>query len=756
MIEAIAWWFALEILGLISLPLAFLLFHRLPDRGYTLSKALGLLAISYLLWLSASLGLLPNSRGSIVLLLIALGAVNLYLLGRCQGFLAELRRRASLIATAEVLFTALFFLCVFARAHNPDIAATEKPMDFAFLNAILRSEHFPPHDPWLSGYTISYYYFGYLMAAVLTCLSGVAPSIGFNLALASLLALAALGAFGLGYGLIAGEGGRARALGLGLLAAFLLVGLANLEGLLELLYAHGWGSGDFWSWVTVKGLASPYQSAHWYPDQPWWWWRATRVIDTVVAGKSLDYAITEFPFFSFLLGDLHPHVMALPFGMLALALSLNLHLSPEAKGLAWARDNTARLLGVAICLGALGFLNSWDFPTYALILLGTLFLNRGGAGLGQCAIVAVVVVALSLALYTPFYGGMAVSLGAGAAEAGLGLPVGLWGGPGTRPWHFLLLWGPLAFAIGCYLFSAVRGGWALALAVIVLWVVGEASGVGMLSPLARRLWLALPLAAAGMLWAARRRTKDMPPQETQRFVLLVVVVALLLLWGCEFFYIRDVFGNRMNTVFKFYYQAWALLAIASAYALYYLSQRLRGAWRLLWGGSLGLLILAASVYPIASLMSKTDAFSGTPNLDGLAFVARGNAAEYRAVQWLNNEVPGAPVIAEAVGEEWGEYSRVSARTGLPTVLGWAGHEVQWRGSERPFRDREEDVARLYRSQDPAEVAAIVAKYGISYVYVGHLERAKYSLLGVFPRLMTAAFQGDGVTIYKVVDGGIGR
>ena len=169
-----------------------------------------------------------------------------------------------------------------------------------------------------------------------------------------------------------------------------------------------------------------------------------------------------------------------------------------------------------------------------------------------------------------------------------------------------------------------------------------------------------------------------------------------------------------------------------------------------------MLILAASIYPAASLMTKTAAFAGAPTLDGLAFVAKGNAAEHRALQWLNDEVSGAPVIAEAVGEEWGEYSRVSARTGLPTILGWAGHEVQWRGSDRLFRGREADVARLYQSQDPVEVSALIEKYHISYVYVGHLERAKYSPLGVFPESMAVAFESDGVTIYQVVDGGVGR
>ncbi len=219
MIHALSWWLGIEILGLAALPLAWRLFRNLPDRGYPLAKPLGILLTSYLVWLSCSFGFLANTRSAIVVCLLVVAALSAlyYWRGRGTsgsgtaresgngrpGLLEFTRRNRQLIVANEVLFAVAFGLWVVVRAYNPEIAGTEKPMDFAFLNAILRSEYFPPLDPWLSGFAISYYYFGYLVMAVVTKLSGVPSEVAFNLAIALLLALAANGAFSLTYNLVA-------------------------------------------------------------------------------------------------------------------------------------------------------------------------------------------------------------------------------------------------------------------------------------------------------------------------------------------------------------------------------------------------------------------------------------------------------------------------------------------------------------------------------------------------------------------------
>ena len=210
MLATLSWWFVLQLFTLAVLPLAWRLFARLPGRGYPLAKALGLLLVAYLLWLGATLHVLPNSfGGAVVALLIVAGAS--WWLGRdgwrrdadgARPLAAWLKANRWLVLATELLF--LFVLVGWAafRAYNPDIAGTEKPMEFAFVNGILRSPLFPPQDPWLSGYGISYYYFGYVMLAALVNLTGVDPAIAFNLGVALWYALVMIGAFGVVYDLV--------------------------------------------------------------------------------------------------------------------------------------------------------------------------------------------------------------------------------------------------------------------------------------------------------------------------------------------------------------------------------------------------------------------------------------------------------------------------------------------------------------------------------------------------------------------------
>ncbi|MEK7806904.1 MAG: DUF2298 domain-containing protein, partial [Chloroflexota bacterium] len=329
MIDALGWLVAVEILGLLALPLSFLLFRRLPDRGFTLAKPLGLVLFSYVLWLAGLTHLVPNSRVTIALIL-AIGAAvaGLALRSAAPAFKSFLKDEWRTLLAAEAVFLLFFLLWLGITSESPAINHTEKPMDFGFMNAVIQNRFFPPEDPWLAGHSISYYYFGHFMMAFLAKLTAIPSSIGYNLAVSLVPALVGIGSFGLLYNLVRlSGGGRRTAIGFGLAGPALVMLIGNLEGALEFVHAQGWGSAGFWDWVGIKGLEGGRAAGSGaFPDQPWWWWRATRVIDTLAAGQSLDYTITEFPVFSFILGDLHPHMMSLPFLVLGLSLGLNLFL----------------------------------------------------------------------------------------------------------------------------------------------------------------------------------------------------------------------------------------------------------------------------------------------------------------------------------------------------------------------------------------------------------------------------------------------
>src|SRR3989304_6314699 len=326
-----AWWVVIQVIGAVAFPIGCVFFNRLPDRGYAFSKVLGLLLVGYLLWIGAVTGVISNSRGSIQLILLALAVVAIVIVGRKREEIGEfLRERWSYIFFVEALFLTAFVVAAWLRSYVPDLIGTEKPYEFAYLNSILRSEQLPPNDPWLSGFYLSYYYFGFVMIAAVIKRTAVPASIGLF--------------------------------------------LGNLEGLLELMAAHRVGPESLYAWVDIDGLnlTDAGGTKEWYPDKFFWWWRSTRIPS--------NWDIKEYPFFSFLLGDLHPHVMVMPFTMLTAAMGFNLLRAGEVLDHRWALRNPALFLIVAGIVGALSFLNAWSLPPSLALLSLAVFACNWRAG----------------------------------------------------------------------------------------------------------------------------------------------------------------------------------------------------------------------------------------------------------------------------------------------------------------------------------------------------------------------------------------
>ena len=798
MVDALIWLLSIELLGLLALPLGFVLFHRLPDRGYTLAKPLALILGSYLLWVLGLSHIAPNTRATILGILVLGGLIAFLIIWRNrESMLAFVRREWPWLLAAEGIFLGFFILWALIVSEVPSISHTEKPMDFAFLNAVLQSRFFPVEDPWLAGQSISYYYFGHFTMAFLTHITGIASNIGYNLSVSLVPAMAAMGAFGLVNNLIRLSGGsRKAALGFGLMAPALLLLAGNLEGALEFIHALGWGGDGFWTWAGVKGLEAGATGSSAFPNDFWWWWRATRVIDTLSGGQSLDYTITEFPMFSFLLGDLHPHVVSLPFVILGLSISLNLFLSPGKFGPAWLWRHPVESGVIALIIGSLAFINTWDFPLLAALLSITVLLRAYGQNQGnlpaasvRSAFMLIPILAVAVILFFPFYQTL------GGQVSGI-LPLT---GVGSRPISFLLVMGLFLFLSASFVLRQT-GGLSrpslreapavllilvvalLPLAVwtaIVLIVTAFSDGAtAAITKLVTRTLFVLPgLAIVVLAGASATQRILLRRDQVVAFPLLLLATAFYLLVGVELYFVADSFGNRMNTVFKVYYQAWLLLAVAGAYGLYFwfshsrvsvepettnrqpvapvVVRRAVRSGRYAWTGVLAVLLLASAYYPLAAVLDRTGiagerhTFSDN-TLDGLAFVADANQGEYAAIEWLRDQAPWGRIV-EAVGDDYSEYGRISGSTGLPTVLGWKGHELQWRGGSGLLDGRDEDITKIYQSDDPHEVGRLLKKYGVTYVYFGHREISSYGGLRLphLDGLLETVFDQDGVVIYKV-------
>ncbi len=368
LIAAFAWLLTIELYALAALPLAYCVFSRLPDRGYAFSKALGLLSVTYAGWLIGLSHTLPNSRWTVLLGLLAVAGLS-WLVGRRR--FPEMRRyaRASAptLVVVESLLIAVFAGMTLFRAVSPEIVHTEQPMDLMFLNATIASPHYPPADPWMAGVEVSYYYLGYLMTGSVAMLTGIATPVAYNLGLATAAAVAAASAFGVAFNLVGLARGShdARVLA-GLAGAFLLLFASNLAGALELLRTAGGGSERFWEYIGVSRLTSSAASPAWVPEEFWWWFRASRIIPG---------AITEFPAFSFVLGDLHPHVMSLGFLLLAVGVAMQTHLQPRLLDVGELRRNLPLLLAMVVVVGSLGAINLWDLPVGLALVGGAILLN---------------------------------------------------------------------------------------------------------------------------------------------------------------------------------------------------------------------------------------------------------------------------------------------------------------------------------------------------------------------------------------------
>jgi hypothetical protein len=246
------------------------------------------------------------------------------------------------------------------------------------------------------------------------------------------------------------------------------------------------------------------------------------------------------------------------------------------------------------------------------------------------------------------------------------------------------------------------------------------------------------------------------PSSSLHFALLLAFVGLMLVFSVEFVYLRDAFGTRMNTVFKFYFQAWALLGLVAAFGVYYVVEGRSGnrIGQLAFGILFALLFAAGMLYPLGASLSRTGGFAGPATLDGMAFVARERPEEYAMVRWLNENATGgtpaeSPVIAEAVRGSFAyEYARVSSRTGLPAVMGWTGHEGQWHGLYDEIGERERDVNLLYAGS-VQDAKRILDKYDVTYVVVGYLERSEFPNAEFkFARFMDEVFREGDTVVFK--------
>ena len=801
------WWFMLSLLGILAYPLVFFIFRGLSDRGYIFSKTLGILLLAYCVWILACLHLVAFSHLStlLVLALFLMLAIALIVWQR-RTLKTFLLQRWRLLLIEEAIFTLAFLLFVYIRSLNPDLwnvyFGGEKPMELAFLNAVLRSPSMPPYDPWFAGGYINYYYYGYVIFGAFVKLTEIVPGVAFNLAIPTLFALTFTSAATLVYSF-------ARSFPIALLGGYFAALIGNFDGVLQLK--------DQFLALLAK-LQPPNFD----------YWRSSRII---------PFTINEFPFWSFLFADLHPHVIDLPIAVLMLGVVGSFLLSSDKQdGRSGERRpvNVLLYLLAAFTFGTIACVNPWDMPVFALLLGVVLLLRklqeqRGKPkselffSLGFTLLVVVSLCGLGYLFYLPFYATYQQLY-----VNGLGLV-----SRGTDLIDYLTISGLWMFiSLSFFLFefyrwwmrmwnsrARIQGKNSLTIeGSSVRWISAYVLITGMIITIAAllgtKILLTLLICLGMFLFIVKLKDAGfnlVPDQsaptileyedtlvlesltstgEVQnkivarnstfdtkaRFTYILLLVGLCISLGLEIVYVRDFLDGgdyeRMNTVFKFSMQAWLCFAIGAALAVQHLWSLLRGTVRKVWVVIFFLLVLGGSVFLVGGTASRirdhqiwiaaqppVQSAHYTPTLNGLAFIQAWYPGDARAIAWLNENIAGSPVILEAaapVSYQW--FNRVSIYTGLPDVLGWADHVGEQRYSDQPL-NRVTDIGIIYTTSDAIQAITLLRFYHVRYIYVGDLERQAYAQqstagLDKFDHMvgdtLRVVYRAQGVTIYEVL------
>ena len=685
------WYLLALVLGAAAMPLTGRLFRRFQDRGWMFSKVTAIAVSGFLTWFLVAVKIIKFTTMTCIVVTLVCAAASLILYCREQkaGFECIPFAHLDLVYAEELLFFAAFLLWTYFAGFHPAAYGTEKFMDYGFMEAMMRSKTLPATDLWYSQGKINYYYGGQYFAVFLTKLSGAKVELTYNLMRTFVAGLAFAMPFSLVHQMVTDR--------LGKTGSRWKKALPSVTGILAGISVSIAGNMHY----VVYGQIIPFiqklkgeeVSSYWFPD-------ATRYIGFNPDVE--DKTIHEFPCYSFVLGDLHAHVVDIMFVLLLLGLLyawMKKVRTTELSGESMSRRKfwkkqllMPQLLATGALLGMFHWTNYWDFVIYFVVTCGAaLFMNIIGQkgkirwALGVTAAQAAEILILATVIILPF----TLQFDTSNMVQGIALAQ-----HHSLPHQLLVLWG-------------------LPGILTILFVV---------SLLIEKLRGAEQKSLYHLLTSIR--LPDL-------FAVLMGLCAIGLVLIPELVYVRDIYENgnaRANTMFKLTYQAYIMFGMTMIYAIFRL---------LIIGKNKILKVLAFiglfffvwtcgyfgnSVHSWFGEVWKPSQYKG---LNATAFLETDFPEDVNGIRWLKENISDAPVVLEANGDSYSEYERVSAMTGLPTIMGWYVHEWLWRGNLSDLNAKIEEIQEIYTSTDEARVKELLEEYNVSYIFVGSCERNKY-------------------------------
>jgi len=640
------WYITLLVIGIVFTPLTKRVFKTFDfDFGYPFAKTLGIILLSYFVFILGIVKILPFSRLNLIFSLCLFAIINWIIYKKQRRDVinhVSTTNHWPMIIVEEILFIFCLFFWTFIRSQEPSIHGLEKFMDFGFMNSILKTNFFPPKDIWYTPEPINYYYFGHLTGALLIKLSDIKASIGYNLILATIFAQGVTQVFSLVINIIKKYDQKIsqfKAIVFGLIGAYLV----NLGGNLHMIYIFTKGYPNETPIPFWKILSSFNPTTYWYPN-------ATRFI---------PFTIHEFPSYSYVVADLHGHVFDIPFVLLTLGILFIIFTTTKK-----LRTDAKFCVSTTIFLGFLTAIhymtNAFDGPIYILL---TLFIFYFLFGISFKFLTNTIILITSFIVFSlpfswffkPFVSGIGVNCSP-KFLTGIGKI------------------GPFIFEAGNCQISPF---WML----FILWGF---------------FWISFLL----FIFIIKKQKKFPNPYSlnpNSLFILILFLFGIFLTIIPEFFYIKDIYPQhfRANTMFKLGYQAFSMMGIASIVTFYLLKNIKRSIVYYTLSIIFIFFLFFPSIYPFFSTPSYYGTLKKPIQLDGQSWLKTDFPEDNEIIDYLNKNEKGQPVILEAQGDSYTDYERISAFTGLPTVAGWWVHEWLWRGSSDIVGKRIPEIQKAY-------------------------------------------------------------